>query len=233
MKIHYFFLKKMKQKQKLTLHSGIYTLPDAALILNLPLSRLRQWVVPSKMNSDGLLYSWGEGRSRVFDFYELIEAVIIYNLRKVGVSMQKIKLARSTLEKILKCNYPFAKKIIRTDGSCILFDSRQIGEENILNISSHQIQSEFRDIVIPFCKKIDFDSETDLAQKYWPLGKGKSILVDPCHGFGRPVIKGTNITCEALYGMYQGGEKIEEIAHQYDVPKEAVLDAVEFLGKAA
>ncbi len=219
----------MKTDQEITLHSGIYTLPDAALILRISLSKLRRWVVASEGVSGGMLRSWGAGRGRAFDFNELIESYTIYSLRNLGVSMPKIKLAHKKLSAHFQTDFPFAKKGMLSDRKEVLFE---IDNDTILNVS-HQIQSEFRDLVIPFCVKIEFDDETDIARKFWPLGRSRNIVVDPRHSFGRPVIAGTNIPSEIIYGMKRGGEDVANTAFQYDISEEAVLDAIDFHQMAA
>ena len=216
----------------LNLHSGIYTIPDASLILGLPKSRLRSWVLPASTKTNPVIQSVGEGRGRVFDFNELIEAHTIYSLRKLGVSLQKIRLAHEKLSKLFSTAYPFAKKGVLSDGNSVLFDLKNSGERYLLNVS-HDIQTEFRDMVLPFCTKLEFDEETDLAKRFWPLGKRRMIVVDPRRSFGRPVIQGTNILSETIFGMLRGGESITNIVAQYDIPESAVKDAKEFHLKVA
>lgn len=218
--------------ESISLGSGIYTLPDAALILRLPISKLRHWVVGSDKNNVQLIQSWGKGRDRIFDFNELIESHTIYSLRKLGVPLQRIRSAHSKLAKILGCEYPFAKKGVLTDGHDVLFESQSNDQTSLLNLTDKK-QFEFRELILDFCKKIDFCDLTDLVRSFWPLGKEKRIIVNPYHAFGRPVISGSNITTEAIYALYQGGENIEDIAHQYSTEVESIQDAVDFHKMAA
>lgn len=93
------------------------------------------------------------------------------------------------------------------------------------------LQITMPEIVIPLCEKITFDDQK-IAKKYYPLGNNRTVVVDPEHQFGQPVIEGTNILPETLVNLYRGGEKVEFIAKLYEIKPVNVLDAVEYL-KAA
>lgn len=218
--------------KSISLGSGIYTIPDAALILRLPLSKLRRWVVGSGKDNEQLIQSWGEGRNRAFDFNELIESHVICSLRKLHISFQRIRSARNKLVEMFDCEYPFAKRGLLTDGNHILFDRQSNEETPLLNLTDNG-QLEFREITSDFCKKIDFCDRNDLVQSFWPLGKERKVIVNPHHAFGRPVIAGSNITTEAIYALYQSGENVEDIAYQYSKEIESIQDAVDFHKMAA
>ncbi len=68
-------------------------------------------------------------------------------------------------------------------------------------------QFSFTRLVAPYCKKINFQEKTNLAERFWPLGKEHDIIVDPHHQFGQPVILGTNITVYTIINMIKAGEK--------------------------
>jgi uncharacterized protein (DUF433 family) len=70
--------------------------------------------------------------------------------------------------------------------------------------------------------------EEHLVAKLWPLGRDKSIIVDPKHTFGQPTIEGTNIKAETIYRMFQAGESLHFIASLYEIETAQVEDAVTF-----
>ena len=72
-----------------------------------------------------------------------------------------------------------------------------------------------------------------LTVRLWPLGKEKSIVVDPNHKFGRPIIKGSNIYPETIYQLYLANEPINFIASSFSITENEVDDAIEFCKKAA
>jgi len=87
-------------------------------------------------------------------------------------------------------------------------------------------------IIKEFFKNLDFGSDS-VANRLWPLGKDKSIVCDPNHQFGQPVITGTNIIAEAIYELYQAGEPPKFISELYDIDEEKVNDAISFCKMAA
>lgn len=214
------------------LGEGVYTLPDAALILRLPLGRLRAWVggyldiVGSP--PPGMLATWGRGRQRAFNFHVLIEAYTVYTLRKLGVTMPRIRTAREILAARLSATYPFACRGILAQGGKVLFDPGSEIPGGIIHLAPGQ-QAEFREIISPFCEELDFARETGLAERFWPLGRDSHIVIDPRISFGRPVIVETGITVESVYSLVAGGEAAENVAAQFDIPLAAVLEAVSFI----
>jgi uncharacterized protein (DUF433 family) len=100
-------------------------------------------------------------------------------------------------------------------------------EERLLDVNLKN-QYSFNKIVEPFCRRLDFDAIDSLAERYWPLGKDRSVVVDPQHRYGEPTIKGTNIGVDIIAGMANKGESKEKIAMLYDLKVEQVNDAIEF-----
>lgn len=218
-----------------SLGQGVYTLPDAALILGLPLTRLRSWVggyIESTAEDVPMLATWGKGRGRGFNFHVLVEAYTVYNLRQLGVSLQKIRTAREVLSGYLKTPHPFAAHGILASGGKVLFDLPDSFPKAALNLNLGK-QTELSDIIEPFCKRLDFNEATLLAERFWPRGHHSHIVVDPQHAFGRPIIEGTNITVEALADLVDAGEDKSNIASQYSLPLSAVEESHDFIHQLA
>ena len=215
------------------LGKGIYSIPDAAVILDMPVSKVRRWVKKYweleflKDVDEG--YTWGESREKAFHFLTLIEIIAVDSFREIGVSFPKIKLAHSKLSELLDTKYPFAHAELMTDGKSIFY---KLLESSLLEVDEKQ-QLSFTDLVAPYCKKIDFQDKTQLAERYWPLGKDHQIVVDPHHSFGQPVIKGTNTTVETIYSMLNAGDSPEFVASIFDLNLNAVKDVMSFMMRNA
>lgn len=217
--------------------AGVYTLPDTARILRLPNEKVRRWASGYwKMNNERMRSHaepivnrgvWGEGKSRALNFFALIEIFTFMALRELGIPLQKIRNAREELIRRFETFYPFANHELLCDGKQI-FVSIEGKNAPILMYLGKKGQTALKDIVEPFCHKLDFCSETKLAERFWPLGKERFVVVDPHHGFGRPTISGTNITSEAIVGMVKAGESMEQIADMYQIDMKAVEDAADF-----
>ena len=57
------------------------------------------------------------------------------------------------------------------------------------------------------------------------------IIIDPEIRHGKPVIKGTRVSVDAILGSLAGGMSVEEVAREYGVSKEDVLAAIEYAAK--
>lgn len=212
-----------------SLGTGAYTLPDAARLLGIPLPRLRKWVrgvpeVEGRHLPAGPFASRAQGRDRNFDFYMLIELFTVAELRQRGLTMRILREARAELANRYKVPHPFALRGLLTDGNRLL---KELGDKSLLELGSGG-QASFAEVIKPFCQQLHFDSMSNLAARYFPLGRKKGIVVDPQHAFGRPVIEGTNLATETIASLLRGGESIEDVAAEFRVEPEFIESAWEF-----
>ena len=218
------------QQTKPLLGTGIYTDPDIALLLGIPYAKSLRWITSFWNDRFGIKYnydhSWNVDLIRAVNFHTLIELITFYQLAQAGVKIRKSIKAHDIISAQYYTHYPFAMKMVleglRTDGTKVFLELKD-GTTN--NVDSTQ-QFEFT-FIKEILKKLDFDADS-MAVRYWPLGKEKSIVCDPHHQFGRPVIDGTNINSEVLYKMYLGDEPIDFIADLYKISSEQVNDAIYF-----
>jgi uncharacterized protein (DUF433 family) len=219
--------------------TGAYTLPDAAKLLNLPIPRLRTWVIGrtvpdqssgrKKVYPAGSIKTHGIARDRHFSFHTLIELFILAHLRGLGVSLRVLRQARRELAEREKTPHPFALEGLLTDRKKLLFD---LGTKALLELGAGG-QTSFEEVVAPFCIRLDFDVTTRMACRYHPLGKDKPIIVDPAHAFGRPTIVGTNIVTENVAALIRGGETVEDVASDFGLAPEVVSEVWSFENRLA
>jgi len=214
-------------KKHTPLGNGIYTMPDLALILGLSQPKVRRWMNEywntEFLDKKGKKYSTGEGQSKVTDFKTLIEFFVFYQLREMNIGVKKIFDAHARISSQLKTQYPFASVEILANKKDIFYS---LSEEASVNANKTQ-QIGFKVLIESFCKKIEFSNDK-IAERFYPLGKEKSVVVDPSHQFGQPTINGTNILAETIYSMYQSGEKQEIIGILYDLTSKQIDDAIAF-----
>jgi uncharacterized protein (DUF433 family) len=212
---------------------GVYSVSEVADLLRLPKGKVRYWLNEfwdnRLTNEANTSYSWGEKRDRSVNFYTLIEFYIFYQLRSHRISAARILKAYQLLSKKFNTPYPFASYKIMTDGKTILFSP---DGDSIVTVSE-SLQYNIKGIIEDFLKKIDFEENSQLAARFFPAGKNSSIVVDPHHQFGQPVVVGTNILAATLYAMHKGGEKIETIASLYELKPGQVKDAIRFYQQQA
>ncbi len=211
--------------------SGIYTTPEVAKILGLPRGKVRRWLKDywnAKFANNSLQYSVGIGTEEVTNFSTLIEFFTFYQLREKGVSAQKIVKAHDILVEVFKTPYPFATSNILTDGERVLFEGN-VGE---IIKADKSLQLYINQVIEPFCQRIEFDNNK-LANKFYPMGKSHTVVIDPKRKFGQPVIGDTNILTETVFSLFQAGESVEIIANLYDLKILQVEDAINFHTRTA
>jgi len=129
------------------------------------------------------------------------------------------------IAKDLNIPYPFASSKLLSDGKKIWYEF----QDCIVRADGSR-QTDFVEFIREFASKIEFDSHK-IAERFWPIGREKSIVVDPHHQFGQPIIEGTNINTETIFSMYESGEPVESIGILYDITEKQVKDAISFYKK--
>ena len=58
------------------------------------------------------------------------------------------------------------------------------------------------------------------------------IVVDEAVRFGKPVIKGTRVPVDLVVGKLAGGMTIDQVAQEYDLSHEDVLNALKYAARS-
>lgn len=228
-------MKRMEFENSVEIGLGIFTVPDISSILNLKYSKvhslLNEYWDKRFASQYGEKYSWKVHKSKAVSFHTLVEFYIFFQLKEVGVPTQKILDAHSELSKRFETAFPFAISNIINKMNCvgkrIVFE---VSENEIINLdSTKQLNLKFIKL---FAHKLDFD-KNNLANKFYPLGKTNSVIVDPEHQFGQPVIKNTNIYPQTIYNLYKSKESKKFIAESYEITVKQVNDAIEYCKSVA
>ena len=215
---------------KARLGEGVFLVADVAKILELPLPKVRFWLLEfwnKKFGSEHGKYSFGEDKNRAVNFLTLIEFIAFAKLREQGISAQRIQKFHKHLSGILDTKYPFAE-------TKLLTDKKDLWNERYDEIVRHDGKSQMtlKKIVEPYLRKIEFDKNR-IARRYFPLGKAKNVVIDPEHQFGQATIVGTNIKVKTIYALYEGDESIENICELYNLKEKQVTDAITYCEKLA
>jgi uncharacterized protein (DUF433 family) len=215
------------------LGAGIYTVSDISQLLQISKAKVRRYL--NKYWDDRLgrklfneTYTWSVGNNvKAVNFYTLIELYTCFHLQELGVSPREVLKSRAAIAKDLNIPHPFASSKLLSDGKRIWYEFK----DSIINADGSQ-QSNFVEFITEFAKKIEFNS-SKIAERFWPAGKQNSIVVDPHHQFGQPIIEGTNINAEVIYSMIESGEPLNSIGILYDITEKEIRDVVRFYKIAA
>lgn len=211
--------------EKAKLGEGIFTIKDVADILRLPKSQVSYWVKAYAENKlqvqNNYKYTFGDDRLKAVNFYMLIEIFVFKELKKRGIKNKDIFKAHQVLSKAYQTPYPFASVKLLSSGKEILTETFVKADDTM--------QIYFKEIIEPFSKLVEFDSlNSGLATKFYPLGKDQSIVVNPQHQFGQPVLENTNIKASTIYGLYKGGESVDFLSKLYKLPVSQINNAIKY-----
>lgn len=219
----------MDFENTLKLGTGLYTTSELGKILRLPYHTIHRWI---NKYWDGELgrefqkkYSWETNNSRAVSFHTLIEFYVMMQFSDAGVKTRQVLKAHKELSQWYNSPFPFALKEvlsgINTDGHRIFLKKN---DDIIALDGSKQFNLAFIEL---FFKNLDFDND-NIATRFWPLGKDKSILIDPERRFGHPVIDNRNIFPETICNLHKAGDPPQYIAHIYNLTEKQVADALEY-----
>lgn len=224
------------------LGTGIYLREEAARLIRVTPTRLRRWV-------SGYTYEYRYRKTAALrkrppvvatdlpviqdtialSFVELMELRVVGALRNKGVSLQEIRKAADIAANQFRTEHPFASRRVYTDSRRIFAAvGDQLLEPDLVELSKGTVvQIIAGGILEPFVTEIDFDAETSLAERWWPMGRNVPIVLDPRVAFGAPVICDTRLRTDFLASL---AEEMNpgEIAEAYRIDVESVNAARSF-----
>lgn len=234
-KLHYFcgkFRKQFKmmatiEHEEARLGEGIYTSSDVANILKISKTRARylinQYLDNKFRDQQSFKYKIETNGSYSVNFLALIEIFVFEKFRSFKVPAKKVINFHDYLSHTFDSHYPFAMTNFLVSGRDLYF---QINDDWVSG--DEKLQIGLKDIVEFLGDKIEY--EEGIASKFYPLGKGTSIVVDPEYRFGQPVLKDTNLLVENLYDLYLAEKKdFKYVAELYDISEQQMKDVLEYM----
>jgi len=222
-------MNEMNFENKPKIGLGIYTASEIARILRVPYRKVYTWMNKywdGKIGKDyGSKYSWDINGKRAVSFHTFIEFYVMMRFSEAGVKPKQVLEAHAELAKMYSTPFPFARKEvlngIKSDGKHVFLKNK----EGIIELNGTK---QFNlNLIEMFFINLEFDKD-NLASRFWPIGKEKSILVDPKRRFGRPVIDGKNIFPEIIFSHHRAGDPIPYIAYVYQISEAEVSHALEY-----
>ena len=82
-------------------------------------------------------------------------------------------------------------------------------------------------LVEGFLEEIEFDEDSSLAHRWWPMGRTVPIILDPGIAFGAPVVEGTGVRTEIVAAMIRNSS-VAVAADAYGIEASGANAAVHF-----
>ena len=216
---------------------GVYTVPQAARLADVPAARARAWVQgyhrPAASGARPargrpLLGSRLAGVSddKLVSFADLVEMRFTRHFRTAGFSWPRIIAHLPEMRRVvLQQRHSgairfesdgvriFARAVAQVAGAGIELDTRQLVMIDLLERS--------------FREELTFTADGEIAA-WHPRAQYRHVLIDPNREFGAPIVEPgvpTSILAEEL--IRRGGDA-EAVARRYAVRAEAVIEAQRF-----
>jgi hypothetical protein len=158
------------------LGSGIYTIPEAGRLTQVPRRSIRRWIL-------GYEYvRAGERRMSppvvrpeirpidgvpALSFRDLQEVRFLHAFRLRGVSWPALRIASQKAAELIGQNHPFSTGRFWTDGRTILTDiAAELSDPALLDIIRSQVV--FRQTIAPYLRGLELVG--DSIVRWWPVG---------------------------------------------------------------
>jgi uncharacterized protein (DUF433 family)/DNA-binding transcriptional MerR regulator len=214
---------------------GLYTVPEVARLTGISAQKIHRW-------TGGYSYEYKATRrvqaplwklpigevdeTRILDFRDLAELRIVDRLIAEELSLHAIRLAMAHARELLGDERPFSTARFRTDGRSIFLEiADEAGDPKLIDLLKRQYG--FKNVIGPSLRDLDFDEVG--AIRWWPMGRGKAVVVDPSRCFGAPSVAGSSVPTAALAEAFEAeGGSVRRVAALFEVSAKAVEDALTF-----
>lgn len=171
----------------------------------------------------------GRTKRQPLSYLELVEVAFVATFRALGVSLQRIRRARTYAAQVLNAEYPFAEHAWLTEGHHVMLDLREIDDDASLDsliVGDADGQIVWRELVGE--RFAQFDYEDSLALIWHVGGRGKPVVIDPRVSFGAPTVRG--VPTWILKGRWSAGESVSDIEDDFGLSEEEIRHGLRFEG---
>ena len=156
-----------------------------------------------------------------------MELRVLNAFLNAGVSWKTIRIASERARRILKATHPFSQKSFKTDGHTILLElANEFNDMVLLDLLNNQYEIE--KILKSFFNNDELDFLENRPERWWPLGKQRSVVIDPSRSFGAPIVTRFGVPTTVLRKAFSVEQDIDSVAYWFDLSREAIEDALEF-----
>jgi uncharacterized protein (DUF433 family) len=225
-----------------------YPLLEVARYLRIPAGTLRAWVAGQYywVREDRKVFqplidppNGGDSRPILLSFNNVVEAHVLDGLRREHqVSLQRVRAAVRTIRRLFpEGRHPLAEHDLLTSptGLDVFLDrytelidltrDGQVAMRRVLEAHLRRVDRDANGVAIrlyPFLRK----RSPERGHGVTAFEEPRAIVMDPTISFGRPVIAGTGIPTSIVADRYYAGESMDELARDYDRPRQEIEEAI-------
>lgn len=213
------------------LTTGIYTIPEAADLVEAEQPDLRVWIEGRPGKQDPIIENdLGKlGHKTALSFTNLMELRFINLFSRAGVRLNEIRSILEEVRHTLEHPHPFATNtVFRTDGRRIVADiARRNGVSSIYDLKTQNYEMKL--VVMDSLKEdVVFDPRGD-AVSWRPRPQiAPNVILHPTMSFGRPIVLPSRIPTEAIAKAMKAEGDEHFVAQIFEIPVKHVREAVSF-----
>ena len=151
-------------------------------------------------------------------FGDLVELMYVRGFRQVGVGLNELRDTAAKFRHEWDEPYPLATKKFATDGRRLLLEMGGQWQRALTG----QHQAFFEEIGRQLVHTGDFTKE------WRPLGKERTVVLDPTRSFGKPIDDFSGTHTIVLSKAFSAEDDAEKVAWWFGTTINAVKDAAEF-----
>ncbi len=223
----------------------MYTVAETAQLADVAPVTVRRWLhgyAPDPHHPEwraAPVFGPKDGTTSLVSFLQLIEIVVASDFRKVSrLRLDVIRDAHANLRTETAIEYPFAHVELESLGDHVVRWLKGEGRAQAIDAPaqfslSGLIEKRTHEMVERRLSELDF--ERQLAARWYPVGKGIPIVVDPLYSAGLPTVLGRGVTVSAIYDRWKADPKdnIEFIADDFQLDKQLVESVLKYADKIA
>jgi uncharacterized protein (DUF433 family) len=211
--------------------SGVYTIDQAATLINASPRVLRGWLVGHHEKKAGPIITReieSVDNRIVLSFVNLIEARFIDEFSKRGINVRSIRAMVKEARRVLNHPHPFASNVIFGADARTIFLIGQQTSPTLYDLRGKNVA--MYDILKREIKQEMVYGPSGLAEAWFPRKDiAPSVVLQPSMAFGQPALKDFGVPTRTIYQAYLSeGKNFSSVARWFDLPVNKVREAVHF-----
>lgn len=236
-------------KDALRFDTPLYTVADAARIVDVSPSTLATWAKGYERRPAGRpvvvgrpLVTYFEPHHRrdpAIPFVGLAEALVLSAMRRSGVTMQRIRPAIAQLEQRIGVAHALASQKLYTDGAELMFDYAEHhrgsdeGDSAMELVVVRNGQRVFADVITDYLRRIQYGDDGYPTLIRVPAYSGAEVVVDPHRAFGSPIFQRGGARVDDVLERFWAGDSIDELTGEFGVPADQLEDVLRAASRRA
>lgn len=226
----------------------LYTIAEAARIVDVPTSTLSTWAQGYSRQTDQrstvgkpiITYVPPDVPGRpAIPFVGLTEALVLAAIRLSGVPMQRIRPALKKLQEELGIDHALASEKLYTDGAELLYDFGQrrrgtkSGRAALMLVVVRSGQRVFVEAIQEYLQNIVYGPDGYAALIHVPAFPHADVVADPSRSFGAPIFERGGTRVDEVLQRFWAGESLDELTSEFGVPRSQLEDVVRVTSRRA